>query len=97
LQGDLRKGALVGLLLAACASAPKEAEEPQVSRAEATAALYLQLDGVLGRRAELRDDPEAAPEREELLELAEAIVVQIARIDPQADLGSLVRRVEGER
>lgn len=68
-----------------------------MSRAEATAALYLQLDGVLERRAELRDDPEAAPERAELLELAEAIVVQIARIDPQADLGSLVRRVEGER
>lgn len=89
--------ALLLLSLAGCRSGRGEAEEPPVTRADASAALYRQFDAVLERRRALLEEPDREEERERLLDLAEAIVVEIARIDPQADLRSLVRRIDRER
>jgi len=65
------------------------------SRAEVTLALYQQLEFVLERHDELLDDLEssAQAEREELVRLAAEIAVRIVRVDPEADVDSLVARM----
>ena len=94
------KRALALLLLAACTSTPQHPPAASASRADVTASLYLQLDLVLARQAELavhNDDDAAMRERADLLRLAAEIAIRIVRIDPQANGDALVERIEKAR
>ena len=94
----LRRGALpcVLLLLGACAAAPAPDEPATASRTEVTIALYTQFQLVLDRHSVLSDvaDPAAQDEREQLVRLAAEIAVRIVRVDPDADVRDLVKRME---
>jgi hypothetical protein len=84
------------LLLAACA-APHEADERVAAdRRDVTQALHRQFDEVLARRDAIADEPGdgATRERTELDDLAQRIAERIVRLDPDADVDALVRRLE---
>jgi len=91
--------AALALLLAACAAHPVEQPDLPASRADVAAALHKQLELVLERRESLADkgDEAARRERAELLRLAGEITVRIARVDPHADLKTLVEKLERAR
>ena len=92
---------LAGLALGAAAGcrSPAPETEPQplaARRSDIVSALYEQLELVLRRHAELADEPGAAAEAEraELLERARAIRLTILRTDPNADVATLVERLD---
>ena len=95
----MRPAPLLITLLAACAATPPAGDEVPADRRDVAGALYQQFDEVLERRAEIRDDgsEEAQREREELDRLADEIAVRIVRIDPDADVDRLVKRLERAR
>jgi hypothetical protein len=68
-------------------------------RADVTHALYVQLDEVLARRKAIADEEgeSAEREREDLDRLADEIAKRIVRLDPDADVDVLVRRLEQSR
>jgi hypothetical protein len=84
------------LLLAACA-APREADERVAAdRRDVTQALHLQFDEVIARRDAIATEPGdgAARERAELDDLAHRIAERIVRLDPDANVDDLLRRLE---
>lgn len=87
------------LLLGACAGTAERDERVAADRGDVQHALYRQLDDVLARRQAIADEEgEAATrEREELDRLADEIAVRIVRLDPDADVDKLVRRLEQSR
>ena len=96
----VRTGALAWVaLLAACASRAPESADLPASRDDVTAALYKQLELVLARHEELAHDetPAALREREELARTAGEISVHLARLDPNADLRTLIEQAERAR
>ncbi len=87
------------LLLAGC-SAPSDREERVAAdRQDVTHALYVQLDEVLARRKAIANEEGEALEREraDLDRLADEIAKRIVRLDPNADVDVLVRRLEQSR
>jgi len=90
------KAAALALLLAACAARPQEDSNLPASREDVAAALHKQIELVLERRESLAEKTDAASrrEREELLRRAGEIAVRIARVDPHADLKTLVEKLE---
>lgn len=87
------------LLLGACAGTAERDERVAADRKDVQHALYRQLDGVLARRQAIagEEGEAAAREREELDRLADEIAVRIVRLDPDADVDALVRRLEQSR
>jgi len=98
MSGVVRAGLFVALLVAAC-GAPAVRDEPAAAeREDVCAALYRQLDEVLARRVAIEaEDETATREREELGRLADDIAVRIVRLDPDADVDAIVRRLEQSR
>ncbi len=90
---------LLLLLLAGCAAAPDSDERVAADREDVKRALYRQLDEVLARRQALagEEGEAAARERDDLDRLADEIAVRIVRLDPDADVDVLVRRLEQSR
>ena len=87
------------LVFAACVAKPPSSEELPADRDDVAVALYKQFDEVLTRRTEIREaeGEEAQREKEELDRLADEIAVRIVRIDPDADVSALVRKLEAAR
>jgi len=87
------------LLLGAC-NTPKESDEHVAAdREDVKHALHRQFDEVLQRYQALEgdDSEEAADERADLEALANRIAERIVRLDPNADVDTLVRRLEQMR
>lgn len=95
----LPRGPLLFLLLGACASTREPAERVAADREDVKHALHRQFDDVLARRQAIADEEseDAAREREELEALANRIAERIVRLDPDADVDVLVRRLEEMR
>jgi len=90
-----RAAALVPLLLAACGTTAVQEERTSAEREDVCAALYRQLDEVLARRDSIAgEDDSAARERDDLARLADDIAVRIVRLDPEADVEAIVKRLE---
>jgi len=94
----LPRGPLL-LLLAACSSTRDGDERVAADREDVKHALYVQLDEVLARRKAIaKEEGEAAArEREDLDRLADEIAVRIVRLDPDANVDTLVKRLEQSR
>lgn len=90
---------LLLLLLGACASTKEPGERVAADREDVKHALHRQFDDVLARREAIADEEgeDAAREREELKALANRIAERIVRLDPDADVDVLVRRLEKMR
>ena len=95
----LPRGLPLLLLMGACAGTAERDERVAADRKDVQHALYRQLDEVLARRKSIAGEAgEAATrEREELDRLADEIAVRIVRLDPEADVDTLVRRLEQSR
>ncbi len=85
---------LFATLSAGCATAPQEDAELPARKDDVTQALYRQLDLVLRHREELAARPDTKRDRERLTRLAGEIALRIARIDTDADVRTLLRRIE---
>ena len=94
----LPRGPLL-LLLAGCASTAESDERVPADRDDVRHALHRQFDEVVARYQAIADEegPEATRERAELRELANKIAERIVRLDPAADVDTLVRRLEEMR
>jgi len=90
---------LLLLLLAACTAPADREEHVAADRADVTHALHAQLDEVLARRKAIAnvEGESAEREREDLDRLADEIAKRIVRLDPDADVDVLVRRLEQSR
>jgi len=95
----LPRGPHLLLLLGACAGTTERDERVAADRTDVKHALYRQLDEVLARRQAIagEEGDAAAREREELDRLADEIARRIVRLDPDADVDTLVRRLEQSR
>ena len=84
------------LLLGGCSAPGERDERVAADRRDVTHALYRQLDEVLARRNAIpRDSAEpAAHTRVELDDLAHRIAEHIVRLDPEADVDVLARRLK---
>ena len=84
---------------AGCAATSDGDERVAADREDVKHALYRQLDEVLARRQAIagEEGEAAAREREELDRLAGEIAKRIVRLDPDADVDVLVRRLEESR
>ena len=84
------------LLLLACSAPPEHEERVAADRQDVTHALYRQLDEVLARRDAVAKEPgeAAAQTHAELDDLAHRIAEHIVRLDPEADVDTLVRRLK---
>jgi len=87
------------LLLASCSTPPDREERVAADREDVTRALHAQLDEVLARRKAIADEEGAVADREraDLDRLADEIAKRIVRLDPDADVDVLVRRLEQSR
>lgn len=84
------------LLLAGCATPRESDDRVAADRADVTHALHRQFDEVLARRDAIAKEQGdgAARERAELDDLAQRIAERIVRLDPDANVDELVRRLE---
>jgi flagellar biosynthesis/type III secretory pathway protein FliH len=84
------------ILLAACAAPEEGDERVAADRKDVTHALHRQFDEVVARRDALENEPgeEAARTRDELNSLAHEIAEHIVRLDPEADVDTLVQRLK---
>jgi len=95
----LPRSPLVLLLLGACAAPQKTDERVAADREDVQHALWRQFDEVLARHQAIADEKgeEAEHERAELEALANKIAQRIVRLDPDADVNVLLRRLEEMR
>jgi len=84
------------LLLGACAAPQKGDERVAADREDVKHALERQFDEVITRHEEIENEPgeDAEREREQLEALANKIAQRIVRLDPDADVNVLLRRLE---
>ncbi len=87
------------LLLAGCAAPKDRDDRVAADREDVKHALYRQLDEVLARRQAIagEEGEDAERERADLDDLAGKIAERIVRLDPDADVDVLVRRLEQSR
>ena len=84
------------LLLGACSAPGERDERVAADRRDVTHALYRQLDEVLARRNAIPKGSggTTAQTRVELDDLAHRIAEHIVRLDPEADVDGLARRLK---